>query len=72
MTEKEFLTEFAEDILETDYPLTLETALSDISEWDSLALVSFVAMANADGKAISKDAVGKSKIVRDLYNLIGK
>ena len=70
MDAKEFLQTMAEDIIETDQELTMDTALSDIEEWDSLALVSFIAMANTNGKTLNKDTIKKASTIRDLYELL--
>ena len=70
MSEQNFLNVMAEDIIETNQELTMETALSDIEEWDSLALVSFIAMANTKGKSLNKETIKKAATVRDLYELV--
>lgn len=70
MESQEFLTAMAEDILETDQEITMETELSDIDEWDSLALVSFLAMANVKGKSLNRDTIKSARTIGDLYNLV--
>ena len=65
-----FLQTMTEDIIETDQELTMETALSDIEEWDSLALVSFIAMANTKGKSLNKETIKNAATIRDLYELL--
>lgn len=70
MNAKEFLQTMTEDIIETDQELTMDTALADIEEWDSLALVSFIAMANTNGKSLNQETVKTSVTIRDLYELM--
>ena len=70
LSEQNFLNVMAADIIETNQELTMETALSDIEEWDSLALVSFIAMANTNGKSLNKETIKKATTVRDLYELL--
>ena len=42
MTEQEFITTMKEEILDTDTDIAMDTVLSNIEEWDSLAFVSFI------------------------------
>ena len=43
------------DVLDSEEEITAETILSDLEEWDSLSVVSFMAMANAVyGKSTAK------------------
>lgn len=70
MNVQEFLQTMAEDIIETDQELTMDTALSDIEEWDSLALVSFIAMANTNGKSLNQETIKNAVTVRDLYEFV--
>ena len=42
MTKDEFLAEM-QDVLQTDDTLTMETALDDLAEWDSLAIMATMA-----------------------------
>lgn len=70
MDAQKFLQTMTEDIIETDQELSMETVLSDIEEWDSLALVSFIAMANTSGKSLNKETIKKAITVRDLYGLL--
>lgn len=59
------------DILDCEQEVTMETVLADLEEWDSLSLVSFMAMANAaySKKVIPAD-VKLAKTVADLYELV--
>ena len=43
------------DVLDSEEEITAETILSDLEEWDSLSVVSFMAMA---------------KTLKDLYELV--
>ena len=42
MTKEEFLVEM-QDVLQTDDALTMETALGDLAEWDSLSMMATMA-----------------------------
>lgn len=70
MTEQEFLTKMQEDILDTEEEITMDTPLADIEEWDSLAFVSFLAMAKLAGKKPAREAIQRSKTVGELYALL--
>lgn len=59
------------DILDSEEEITMDTVLDDLEEWDSLSLVSFMAMANAVyGKKIVPSDVKMAKTVADLYKLV--
>ena len=47
MTRDEFIVEM-QDVLQTDEPLTADTVLADLVEWDSLALMATVAFLKKD------------------------
>lgn len=65
-----FLEKFIE-ILDTESEVTMDSMLSEIEEWDSLSIVSFLAMANSVyGKKIKPDVLIAAKSVRDLYALV--
>lgn len=71
MTEQVFLTKFKEDVLDTDENISMEMVLDDIEEWDSLSVVSFIAMAKlATGKKVERQPILAAKTVRDLYALL--
>ena len=71
MTEQEFLTKMKEDILDTEDKIDASTLLNDLEEWDSLALVDFIAMANTVcGKKVKRADVTAAKTFGDLYELI--
>lgn len=59
------------DILDCEQEVTMETELADLEEWDSLSLVSFMAMANAayNKKVVPAD-VKMAKTIADLYELV--
>ena len=66
----EFLKNLLE-ILETDATLGGDTVLSEIEEWNSLSVVTFLAMADMKyEKTISLDELDKAKTVSDLYGLV--
>lgn len=59
------------DVIDTEEELTAETLLADVEEWDSLGLVSFVAMAKSVyGKQIPADEIRKAVKVADLFALV--
>ena len=65
-----FLEKFIE-ILDTEDEVTMNSVLSELEEWDSLSIVSFLAMANSVyGKKIKPDTIVSAKTVRDLYALV--
>ncbi len=71
MTQDEFLTTMQEDVLDTDRTIMLEMKLKDIEEWDSLAYVSYIAMANTKvGKKVDRMAVQDAATIGDLYALL--
>ena len=70
MTEKSFLEQLT-DTLDTEEELGMEMTLEDLEDWDSLSLVSFIAMANASyGKRITAEQISKAVTVSDLYDLV--
>ena len=70
MTREEFLDKMM-DILDTEDEVNMDSLLADIEEWDSLSLVSFMAMVNVVcGKKLSPQTVRKAKKISDLYALI--
>lgn len=73
MTEKEFLEKMVE-IMDTEENVTMESVLSELEDWDSLAYVSFISIcATQSSKKISVAEVRAAERVSDLYNLlIGK
>ena len=70
MTKEIFLERMA-DILDVEDEITLDTNLSELDEWDSLSIVSYVAMANATcGKKVDIKKVKEAVTLQDLYNLL--
>ena len=70
MTEELFLEKMT-DILDAEEDITMETQLDDIEEWDSLSVVSYVAMANTFcGKKVNVKDVREAETIQDLYNLL--
>ena len=69
MNEKDFL-ERMKDILDNDN-ISMNSALADIEEWDSLSVVSYSAMADTVcGKRISPEQLKNCSSIMDLYMLI--
>ena len=70
MTEKEFIEKLA-DILDCEEELKLDTDLTDVEEWDSLGVLTFLAEMNKyTSFQIKAGDVKKSKTVADLFALI--
>ena len=71
MNENLFL-EKMKSILDNE-AVTLDSALTDIEEWDSLSVVSYMAMANTVcGKKIAPAQLRDCVTLRDLYALLGQ
>lgn len=59
------------DILDAEEEITMDTVLEDIEEWDSLSVVTYIAMANSSyGKKIDASEVRKASTIQDLYDLV--
>ena len=59
------------DVMDIEEEITADTVLEDLEEWDSLSLVSFMAMANAAyGKKVVAADVKMAKTIADLYELV--
>lgn len=59
------------EILEPETKFTMDTKLDEILEWDSLGLVSFAAMVDAEyGKTLVFEDLKRAETVRDLYLLV--
>lgn len=70
MTKELFLEKMAE-ILDAEGELTLATPLKDIEEWDSLSVVSFVALANTEAnRKIDVKTIRTAQTIGDLYALL--
>lgn len=71
MSEQTFLTKMQEEVLDTEMEISMDTLLGDIEEWDSLSVVSFIAMAKAAcGKKVERAAVTNAKTIGELFALI--
>ena len=71
MTEQEFIEKMQEDVLDTDVEISLEMALADVEEWDSLSFVSFIALAKELGFTnVNREVVNEAKTVKDLFELM--
>jgi len=59
------------DMLDSETHITMNSYLSDIEEWDSLSVISFVAMADINyGKKLVATDIRKAQTVQNLYNFI--
>ncbi len=66
-----FINTLAELLEISPVDLSAEKSLADIAEWDSLAMISFVAMADKEyGRKLQGDAIAQAQTVRDLYKLV--
>ncbi len=69
IAESEFLN-FLERQLELEN-LRMDQSLADLEQWDSLAMVMFVANVDAEYNIpVNGNAVAQAETVRDLYNLM--
>ena len=60
------------EMMDTDADLTLETKLSEVEEWDSLSLVTFLSFCNARlNRPVEPEEIKSAKTVSDLYEFIG-
>lgn len=67
---EKFLQGFIE-MLDTEAEVTMDSYVADIEEWDSLSIVSFVAMADINyGKKLVASDIRKVQTVSDLFNLV--
>jgi acyl carrier protein len=70
MTEGDFLAKMAE-LLDVEKNLTMDSALYEMEEWDSLSFVSFLAMASSFcGKRIEPKHVRDAVTIGDLFQLL--
>lgn len=70
MDKEEFLNRMT-DILDAEDDVTMDAVLADIEEWDSLSVVSYVAMANTScGKKVNVKDVREAETIQDLYDLL--
>ena len=70
MTNETFLEKMA-DILDAEEEISFDTELSGLEEWDSLSIVSYIAMANAScGMKVDVKKVREAVTIGDLYDLL--
>ena len=61
------------DILDTEQEISAETRLDTIEEWDSLSVISLLAMVNVDyGKTMRVSDFKGAVTFQDLYDIIMK
>lgn len=61
------------DVLNREEEVDLDTNLADIEEWDSVAYVTYLAMAaEYTERTVRAAEVRNAKTVRDLYDIIVK
>lgn len=70
VTEKEFLEKMQDEILDSESPVDMNQKLVEIREWDSLAIVNFIAAAKTSGKKIPREKVQSALTVAELYALL--
>lgn len=67
----EFFLQELIDMLDTEAEIRMESYLSDIEEWDSLSVISFVAMADIKySKKLLAVDIRKAQTVQDLYDFV--
>ena len=70
MTKDTFIEKMA-DILDAEEEISFDTELSGLEEWDSLSIVSYIAMANAScGMKVDVKKVREAVTIGDLYDLL--
>ncbi|MBR5914497.1 MAG: acyl carrier protein [Selenomonadaceae bacterium] len=70
MKQEDFL-KTLKDMMDTEVELTLETKLSDVEEWDSLSLVTFLSYCNARlNRPVSPEEIKDAQTVNDLYKFL--
>ncbi len=70
MTQEDFIEKMQNEVFDSELQLTMKTSLKEIEEWDSLAFVSFVALANANGKSLNRDTIKGANTIHDLYEMM--
>ena len=70
LDEKEFLEHLSGKILDGE-EIEMDEGLKEVEAWDSLSVVSFLAMADVDyGSTINPLEAKTARTVRDLYDLV--
>ena len=68
---EEIVLEKMTEILDAEDEVTMATELDSLEEWDSLSVVSYVAMANAAcGRKIEVKKVRDAVTLQDLYDML--
>lgn len=71
MDKNEFCRKLEELLEVSSGSLNTDSVLAEIEEWDSIAVVSFIALADADyGAAVSPKGITECRVVGDLADLI--
>jgi acyl carrier protein len=71
MEAKEFLELFIEEVEVEDTDVSLDTPLSDIEEWDSLAVMTVISIADEHfGKKLNASDIKTAVSINDLYQLL--
>lgn len=71
MTREEFLTRF-QNILQSEFPISSEMKLYELTDWDSLAQVSTLAFLTTDfGVTVTLTEFGNLETVDDLLKFAG-
>lgn len=70
MNKDDFLSKLTE-ILEADEEITYNTQLSNIDEWDSIAVISTAALLDSLGKKVTVDNLKNITTVKELAELAG-
>ncbi len=68
--EEKFLEQLT-DVLDVEDTVAMDTVLVNLEEWDSLSIVSFIAMAKTMyGKTVAPASVKAAITVKDLYQFV--
>lgn len=71
MNKQEFIAEIAEVMEMEDEELRGEDALEDLADWDSMAVMGFIAMVDSNfGTTIKAAKINECKTVNDLVALV--
>ena len=72
MDEKQFLALF-QDTLQRDVPINMDDILADMEEWDSLAAMASIALAERKfSRRLKLKELKQQRIVRDVYELFAR
>ena len=70
MTRDEFVSKLASIFDVTEESLQLETELDSLSAWDSLGLLSVIALTRQAGSAVHVNRIQDAETIDDLVNLL--